>query len=355
MRRIALEKIVPGSILAKTVFDEDGRVLLNRGVELNEFYFIRLKENGFTELYIEDEISEGIYINDVICEETRVSARVQIKKLMKSYGTVQTAMHMGAMNKTLEKIVDELFHSKDMIVNLTDIKSMDDYTFEHCVNVCVLSIIIGIRMGYNKFRLKELGMGALLHDIGKLRVPEQILKKPSQLTEKEFEEIKKHAGCGYEILKKYNSISVVSACIALTHHERFDGSGYPLGLKGENIHECARIVAVADVYDALTSDRVYRNRLKSHEVIEYITTVAASHFDKNIVEHFVKSIAKYPAGTGVILNTGEKGLVVSTGNQNSSKPVVRVIYDQKGNKLNRYYEIDLSEEGNLCVAETCDF
>jgi HD-GYP domain-containing protein (c-di-GMP phosphodiesterase class II) len=142
-----------------------------------------------------------------------------------------------------------------------------------------------------------LGVGALLHDIGKLKIPEEILKKPSQLTVEEFEEIKKHTTYGYEILKNFENISMESAFIALGHHERFDGSGYPLQLRGENIYQFARIVAVADVYDALTSDRVYRKKLKPHESVEYITSLGTDHFDKEIVDNFIKHIAVYQLGT----------------------------------------------------------
>jgi HD-GYP domain-containing protein (c-di-GMP phosphodiesterase class II) len=124
----------------------------------------------------------------------------------------------------------------------------------------------------------------MLHDIGKLYIPREILKKPSQLTVYEFEEIKRHTILGYDILKKSDRLNMTSAYIALGHHERYDGSGYPLHLKSEGIQIFARIVAVADVYDALTSDRVYRKKLKPHEVYEYITSLGIYHFDPKVVE-----------------------------------------------------------------------
>jgi HD-GYP domain-containing protein (c-di-GMP phosphodiesterase class II) len=231
---------------------------------------------------------------------------------------------------------------------------VDDYTFAHSVNVCVLSIISGIGLGYSISRLKELGVGAILHDIGKLKVPQELLKKPSQLTVEEFEEIKKHTIYGYEILKNNKKVSMVSAFIAFGHHERYDGSGYPLQLKGESIHHCARIVAVADVYDALTSDRVYRKKIKPHEAIEYILSLSAHHFDEEIVQSFIRFVAIYPVGTGVILNTKERGVVISENKDMPTKPVIRVVYSEKGKKVSKYYEIDLSSSKNVFITEACE-
>lgn len=353
MRRVALEKVVPGVKLARTIFSLDGRVLLNSGVELRESYIRRLLECGITEVYIEDSISADIDIRELVCEHTRVYAKQHVKKIMSFYGT-SLDENFSAVSKSVDSIIDELFTNRDIMINLADIKSVDDYTFEHCVNVCVLSLIIGIRMGYNKYRLKELGVGAILHDIGKLKISESILKKPAQLTEEEFGEIKKHTTYGYELLKRIPGISTVSVCIAYMHHERIDGSGYPLGLQGENVHECARIVAVADVFDALTSDRVYRKKLRHHEVVEYLTSTAVSHFDRNIIECFTQCVSLYPPGSGVILNTGEKGLVVSANRTEPSKPVVRIIFDPEGNELVDFYEINLLEDSSLFVAEACD-
>ncbi|MCR4435826.1 MAG: HD-GYP domain-containing protein [Clostridiales bacterium] len=348
MRKVHIDNIVPGAKVAKAIFTPDGRILLTSGEELKKKYIDKLRDNNITELYIEDEISREIDGQDVICQETRTEATVLVKNLMNNYALANTTR----IQETVNRIINDLLNNDDILLILSDIKSVDDYTFEHSVNVCILSLIIGIGLGFNMDRLKELGVGALLHDIGKLRIPEEILKKPSQLTIDEFEEIKKHTIYGYEILKKSGKIHMVSAFIAFGHHERYDGSGYPLQLKGDNIHQFARIVAVADVYDALTSDRVYRKKLQPHEVIEYITSLGTHHFDQRIVDTFVRFVTLYPVGTGVILNTKARGLVVKVNKDMPTRPLVRIIYDEESKKLQEYYEIDLSKKLNVFIENT---
>lgn len=354
MRKISIEQAVPRMKLAKAVFSSEGRVLLTSGTDLKDTYLDRLKANGIPELYIDDDMSSGIDSKDVINENTRLEAKTIVKNLMNSY-SFYNSVNLDHIRDVIEKIIDDLLSNGDIIDNLAEIRSVDDYTFEHSVNVCVLSLITGIGLGYNTPRLKDLGMGAILHDIGKLRIPEYLLKKPSQLTVEEFEEIKKHTIYGYEILKKSKSVSMVSAFIAFGHHERFDGSGYPLQLKGENIHQCARIVAIADVFDALTSDRVYRKKLGPHEVVEYITSLGSHHFDREIVNSFVKYIALYPVGTGVLLNTKEKGLVVKVNSNFPTRPTVRIVYNKNNQKIDEFSEIDLTEYSNIFIVDICNF
>lgn len=286
MRKIALNKVLPGARLAKTVLSLDGGVLLSLGAELKETHICRLLQSGIGEVYIGEEFSAGVELKETLCEQMRIYAKQQLKSIVENWkGNV--ARDIDELNKVIDTVAEEISINKELIVSLFDIRALDDYTFEHSISVCLLSIIIGMGLGYSKYRLKELGMGAVLHDIGKLGIPGQLLKKPSRLTEDEFSQVRKHTVHGYEILKKIKGISSVSMCVALMHHERMDGSGYPLGMKGEEIHEYARIAAIADVYDALTSDRVYRRKLRPHKVVEYLSSTAASHFDRKIIDVFL--------------------------------------------------------------------
>ena len=155
----------------------------------------------------------------------------------------------------VDQIIDELLADLSVLVNLTDIRTFDDYTFASLSNVSVLAIMTGITMGYNDLQLKELGVGAILHDLGKIRIDKSILSKTGELSKEEYEEVKRHPVYGFEILRQYQDVSLLSANVAFQHHERWDGSGYPRGLSGENILEYARIVAACDVYDALLADR----------------------------------------------------------------------------------------------------
>ncbi len=353
MRKVKVDAIQTGEKLARTIFSPDGGVLLTEGVELTNGFVGRLKQYGISEIYLQDDISAGIEAKDVIEDQTRNEAVVLVKKMMCNYQFSPT-LDVTKVKTMVNKILNELLENDNILYNLSEIKSVDDYTFEHSVNVCILSLITGIGLGFDQSGLKELGIGAMLHDIGKLCIPREILQKPSQLTVEEFEEIKKHTILGYELLKKSNQVDMVSAYIAFGHHERYDGSGYPLQLKDENIQICARIVAVADVYDALTSDRVYRKKLNPNEVYEYITTLGVHHFDPRVIESFVKYVSIYPVGTGVLLNTRERGIVVRENRLMPTRPVIRIVYDETMKKQNIFKEIDLSELTNIFIAGSCE-
>jgi HD-GYP domain-containing protein (c-di-GMP phosphodiesterase class II) len=353
MHRVKIDSVREGARLGRTIFSANGGVLLTAGVELKEYHLERLKKHGSSNLYLDEEISEGIEVNDVIKDETRNEAVVLIKNMMNNYH-FSSSVDVAKVKKMVNKILDELLENEDILYSLSEIKHVDDYTFEHSVNVCILSLITGIGLGFDINNLRDLGTGAILHDIGKLCIPREILKKPSQLTVEEFEEIKKHTYLGYEILKKSGNISLAASYIAFGHHERYDGSGYPLQLKKENIQLYSRIVAIADVYDALTSDRVYRKRLKPHEVYDYITSLGVHHFDPRVVESFVRYVTVYPAGTGVLLNTRERAVVVRNNRNFPTRPVVRIIYDERMKKKAIFKEIDLSKESSIFIIDTCE-
>jgi len=348
-----LEKCQENMKLAKTIFTDDGRILLSAGIALKRSFIERLKLCNLSEVYIDDEFSTDIEINDVVDERTRNEAKLLVKSVMEEYKVTQR-FDADRVKSVVNRIIDELLYTRDIMVNLTDIKSSDDYTFSHSVNVCILSLITGIKLGLNQLRLKDLGIGALMHDIGKTLIPKEILNKASKLTNEEFEQIKKHTILGHEILKTNRDISITSAHVAIAHHERYDGSGYPLGTKGDNIHQFARIVAIADVYDALSSDRVYRKKMKPHEVLEYMLTAGEVLFDRNILEHFVRSIAIYSIGTSVVLNTGERGIVVDVNRTFPTRPIVRVVIDAGGKRLASFNEIDLTKRLNVFIEDTCD-
>jgi len=353
VRRVNLDKIQLGAILAKTIITLEGKVLLAAGMELTEEYRRKLQANGITEIYIEDEISKGICESDVVREDIITEAKSTVKMMM-SKPSIKNNIDGQQVMEIVDRIISNILANGDIIANLSDIRSVDDYTFSHSVNVCIYSLIIGIGLGYTGEKLRELGVGAILHDIGKVMVPQEILQKPFQLSTDEFEEIKRHTFYGYEILKNANGISMTASYIALGHHERIDGSGYPYHLKDDNIHRAARIVAVSDVYDALTSERIYRKKLMPYEVIDYITSLSCHHFDRSAVDVFIRYTAYYPVGTAVILNTGEKGIVSKYNKNMPTRPIVRVVMDEQGKKLCKHKEIDLVEQQECRIMDIWD-
>ena len=188
MRKILVDKVKEGMVLGRTLYSSEGNVLLNAGIILKSSYIAKFKDLGIREVYVEDEISRDIVLKDVITEETRFEARVNIKNAMDSirYGN---SLDVKPIRDSVCKMIDELMDVKDTMVNLQDLKSNDQYTFSHSVNVCVLSLITGISMKYDEEKLKEIGIGAMLHDVGKIKIPQEILNKPGSLT-KEFDIVK---------------------------------------------------------------------------------------------------------------------------------------------------------------------
>ncbi|PUU85975.1 MAG: metal dependent phosphohydrolase [Halanaerobium sp.] len=204
-------------------------------------------------------------------------------------------------------------------------------------------------LGYSKSELFKLGMGGMLHDIGKTLIPEEILNKPAKLTDHEFEIIKNHPELGFNYLQQIESISPLSRIVVYSHHERVDGSGYPRGLKGDEIHEFARVAAIADVFDALTSDRVYRDRWPTYKAAEYIMNHTEQLFDYQLVKKFLPQVSFYPNGSEVILSSGHRAVVRTQNVGFPTRPVLRLIEDDEGNELDK--ELDLLKHMNIVITK----
>ena len=353
MRPIRLKNVSPGMILGRDIFAIDGAVLLSKGIRLTEFFIRRLIQMGYDDIYIEDELSKDIELPDIINEKTRAIAKSTLMQAMNDI-KIKKELEVKKIKMVVNGIVDEILGSKDILINLSDLRTVDEYTFAHSVNVTVLSIVIGKAIGLNELRLRDLGVGAILHDIGKVQVPNEILNKPGKLNEKEFEIMKNHSTLGYEMLKKYDDISSLSKGVTLFHHERLDGSGYPFGKIGDDIHLFARIVAITDTFDAMTSNRVYRGKISNGEALEYILTTSYSKYDYELVKAFMNHITVYPVGTIVKLSTGEKGIIIDNNKDAPTRPVVRIIPSKDTDKHSGYEEIDLQKKLTLFIKEICD-
>ncbi|MBD3322901.1 MAG: HD domain-containing protein, partial [Chitinivibrionales bacterium] len=221
-----------------------------------------------------------------------------------------------------------------------------EYTYVHSVNVSVLIASLARAMGYNRNLLLDAGVGGLLHDIGKMRVPDSILNKPGRYADWEFAIMKKHPDHGLDIIREKKSISPKATMIIAQHHERYNGNGYPRGLKGKEISELGLIAAVADVYDALTSDRVYRAAWTPQKALATIFQGCDEQYSRNVVEIFTKHMGIYPVGSFVKLRTGEMGIVVRIDHGKLLMPTVLVLFDSAGNRLTSPVEYDLSENGD---------
>lgn len=247
-----------------------------------------------------------------------------------------------AAKELVMDISSSLTRSPNAMMWLTHMKSRDEYTSIHCMNVCIMALSFGRTLDLGKTELAVLGLGALLHDLGKMRTPLEILNKPGRLTREEFAEMKKHSQLGFELLKSQGGLPNSALDIVLHHHERISGGGYPDGLMGEQIDRLVQIVSIVDVYDAITSDRCYHDGIAPYEALKNMYEWVNDNFDKELVEQFIKCLGIYPIGSMVQLNTGQTGIVVSASEKSRLRPIVLLLINSKGEYYSRPKLINLA-------------
>ena len=251
-------------------------------------------------------------------------------------------IEMAKTSPVVERITDSILRNKDAFISLSRIKQKDEYTFQHSVSVCALLVSFCRAMEYEKAVIMEAGLGGLLHDIGKMRVPDHILNKPAILTESEFEVIKTHSAIGRELLKQTPGMPETAIVITGQHHERYDGTGYPDKIKRDEISQLGQMAAIADVYDALTSNRIYHKGMEPTAALKKLFEWSKFHFNPGLVQHFICLIGIYPVGSLVRLESGMLGIVINPGSENLLRPIVRLVFDIKREQSIRPYDIDLS-------------
>lgn len=243
--------------------------------------------------------------------------------------SIDTADAKGVVGE----LVSEITYNPNTALWLTSLRSKDEETANHCLNVAILSLAFGRHLGYPHDKLQDLGLGALLHDVGVARTPKEILNKPGKLNKEEYEIMKKHPRDGYNVLRVTRNLPEAALEIILHHHERLDGSGYPDGLKDEDIKEYVRIVAIADVYDSMTSDRVYHQAKSPQEALTQMHKRADHQFGRQLMEEFIKCVGIYPIGSLVVLDTGALGVVMSSNPEARLKPLVLLVRDEQGREV----------------------
>lgn len=348
MITLPLSQVEPGMKLAKDVILNDGRLLLLAGFIIKPLYVRKLEAFNVADITVEDGPFSPISENEE--EKVYYHAKSTVKKIF-------TLVREGGQADMLEvedavrKILDNVISNENIMLQLTGIKDIDNYTFLHSVDVCIYSTIIGKKLGYSDEHLMSLGMGSILHDIGKCKVPINILQKPCSLTDDEASVMHLHSVYGYEIIRNIFGMNAKIARIAFQHHEKWNGSGYPLGITETSIDPLSRIVSLADVYDALTSDRVYKKRTLPHIAAEYIKRNSGTLFDPYIVDLFVESIAAYGNGTLVLLNTGEVGTIIADKGSCSTRQKVYVFSNKSGPPVLQPYIVDLNERKDVDIVE----
>lgn len=275
--------------------------------------------------------------------EAYIDARGQID-------TMFTDVRMGRnisisdAKAVVSNMVDSIVRNPDAMQWLTNLRNRDEYTAIHSLNVCIFALTFGRHLGFNNEELNELGVGAILHDIGKMTVPLEILNKEGKLDPEEMKIMKAHAQKGYEILlQSKDQLPETALLVAYSHHERKNGGGYPRQLSGEEIHLFARVVSIVDVYDAITSDRAYHHGMNTMDALKHVFESRLEQFDTELVEQFIKCIGIYPIGSIVELNTGEVGIVISVSQGRRLTPIIMLVRDYAGKPMVPPRTIDLDK------------
>lgn len=253
-----------------------------------------------------------------------------------------TKVDISASNEFINTIIDNEEATNNATLFLLNMRGHDEYTYTHCINVALYATIFGKHLDLSRDNLLLLGLSGLYHDIGKIKISEKILKKPTKLTDVEFNEIKKHPIYSCEILAESEQISYGITRAILEHHERHDGNGYPNGLKNSEISHPAALLSIIDSYDALCSDRYYKSAVHSHKAVSVLFNSKNSSYSPTLVERFVKFIGIYPVGSIVVLSNGKKGIVTSQGETSLLRPYVRIILDED-NRHCQPYDVSLDE------------
>ena len=252
------------------------------------------------------------------------------------------AVDANSVLPLVNEITSSISRNESALISLVRLKNRDEYTYMHSVAVCALMIALAKELGLNEEEVRLSGMAGLLHDIGKMAVNPDILNKPGALTDSEFDLVRMHPEKGYEILKQGKNISEMALDVCLHHHEKIDGSGYPKKLQGNQISLYAKMGAVCDVYDAITSNRPYKAgwepSLSLHRMAQW-----SNHFDDVVFKAFVKSVGIYPIGAMVQLKSGRLGVVIDQSPQSLLTPIVRVFFSTRTKTRIAMEDIDLSK------------
>jgi len=303
----------------------------------------RLRDVYVTE--VETDCEVPIKEEIVRAKAIRQEAKETIKSIMNDIRFGRN-IERGKVEEIVDKMAVSIFRNQDALLSLSKIRKIDEYTYAHSVSVCALMLAFGKHLGFKSQELREAGIGAMLHDIGKIKVPLEIINKRGTLSDEEIKLVREHVRFGCAMLEETSGISETSILVAAEHHERVDGMGYPNGLSGDDISRYGKAAAIIDVYDSMTSNRSYRNRIPATDALGKLFEWSKLNFDGRLVQEFVRCIGIYPIGSLVYLESGLLAVVISHGIKSLLHPIIRVIFDTKKNSYIRPYDIDLAQESD---------
>lgn len=336
-----------GSVVARTVLAPDGRPLLTQGTTLTESLLKRLRNKGFTHLYVEHAVAPDIKNDDAVTDPTRRHVQAVLFRALGDLAANQP-LDVGALRNAVRMLIEDLTQHRENVLALVALRNAENDFYIHCVNVCIYALILGMAAGLHREDLEVLGLGAMLHDAGKLKNAQTRSDQAGAIMSKEPLQVRKHPEFGFDMLRRQHGLDLRAAHVAFQHHERINGTGYPRRLAGDEIHPFAKITAIADVYDNLTADRPRRPARLPHQAMAHIVYYADRHFERRLALAFFRRIALYPAGTVVKLQDDTIALVKAQ-TTHPSKPYARVIGTAGGEPLD-HHDIDLREEGTPQIA-----
>lgn len=311
-----------GKRVKRNIFNVDGTLLINIETILTQEHLHALRNHG-VELTTEDVYqNEGTNYKvpfSAVMEET-VSESVNIFQEVRNTRRIPLA----EIRQNIIPAIYDAVHEEHFLTLFSSLQAKDDYTYRHNIAVGVLATLLGSWLGLAKQDLLQLTTAGVLHDVGKMLIPDKILNKPGKLTAEEFEEMKKHTIYGYELIKKTPGTNNRQALVALQHHERMDGSGYPLGLTKDKIDLFSRIVSVVDVFHAMTSKRVYRDPSPFYEILISMENDAFGVLDAKITKLFIEKIMNYLSGNTVLLTDGREGRIIMIHPHEPTRPLIQV-------------------------------
>lgn len=344
MLKLSYIDLKTGMILAKPILHKvSPRILVTSGTVINDYILKRLQDLKINEIYInapEPDTNEIMQAKKEIPEIEIIADSPAKKAYLNVYIALKNTLNNVKAGKNLElnqleynvtEIINAMNFDQSLIMQFTQIKSINNYNITHSINVMIFSLIIGKALELPQQDQLVLGLGALLHDIGRVFISSEILDKPDRLTPEEFEVVRRHPYLGYKAALQISGIDKVTLRIILEHHEKLDGSGYPLARKSEEIHIYSQIAAICDIYEALTSKHIYRKAYLPHEAIEYLFALCSTNkLDMKLTKLFLKNITIYPKGAIVQLSNGRIAKVIDVRSDIPFRPLVELIGDDEG-------------------------
>ncbi len=357
-----LDGIELGNVTAENIFSRDGSLLVKEGTIISYELISKLKKHKVNYRDILSEISVANKAEPLIPKEEMVTSIQAVETVFEDIMNpdklrTESAIpedNIELVKKVINSLMATLSSKEELLYRLTDVMGVDEYTYRHSVNVTILTILTAKAMGYVEAEIKEIALGALLHDIGKALIPVSLLKKKGRLSPEEIVVMKEHPQLGYDLIKDLHNLPNSVKDIIHLHHEKMDGSGYPNQLCGLEIPRYVRLVTVCDMYDAMTTTRVYRKPMPIHTALEILMKDAVYKLDPEVYRQMTSTICLYPTGMGAILSDGRIGIISKYRHASPTRPIIQLVDFSLELGQVRVDELDLQKEKTLFIVDTWD-